>query len=198
MLNMNAVDNLAFGVIQSERNNEMHRIRKILKSLQFKNQDVAEEVNKAYQRLQGSGEESEASDSSEDLEANLLQVPKDMSCCTNEEPGPDNAPNNSWQTQLTYTDQVRLHIARALVMNPEVMVLQRPLFHFNQEEADNLMMLLQEHCKNRGLGMPPESVSLRRPRTVFLSVDNEEEAERADVIWRTKDTDEKFTFTVVP
>ena len=33
----------------------------------------------------------------------------------------------AWQDSLTYSEKVKLHLARALIMNPEVLVLQRPL-----------------------------------------------------------------------
>ena len=34
---------------------------------------------------------------------------------------------SAWQESLTYSEKVKLHLARALIMNPEVLVLQRPL-----------------------------------------------------------------------
>jgi len=35
-----------------------------------------------------------------------------------------------WLHELTYSDKVKVHLVRAFLMNPEVMVLQRPLHHF--------------------------------------------------------------------
>ena len=35
--------------------------------------------------------------------------------------------NESWSETLTYSEKVKIHLARALIMNPEVLVLQRPL-----------------------------------------------------------------------
>lgn len=37
----------------------------------------------------------------------------------------------TWLDGLTYTEKVKLHLSRALIMNPEVIVLQRPLHHYD-------------------------------------------------------------------
>lgn len=39
--------------------------------------------------------------------------------------------SGSWLDGLTYTEKVKLHLSRALIMNPEVIVLQRPLHHYD-------------------------------------------------------------------
>jgi ABC-type uncharacterized transport system fused permease/ATPase subunit len=35
--------------------------------------------------------------------------------------------DETWHESLTYSEKVKIHLARALIMNPEVLVLQRPL-----------------------------------------------------------------------
>ena len=56
---------------------EVLRIKQILKRMHFTDLDVYGEIDSAILRVQGSGEESDDSELSEDLEAILLQVPQD-------------------------------------------------------------------------------------------------------------------------
>ena len=48
-----------------------------------------------------------------------------------------------WLESLTYTEKVKLHLARALLMNPEVMVLHRPLHHYDADTAKMVLGLLK-------------------------------------------------------
>jgi len=121
----------------------------------------------------------DSQDGSEDMEEDGLQC---CNCCPAEENcQADVVPMK--QEALSYSERAKLHIARALLMNPEVMVLQRPLAHFNHADQDKVLDLIHEHVRNRGIGLPPETAHLRRPRTVFLSVESEELAKHADVVW---------------
>jgi len=121
----------------------------------------------------------------------------DMLCritCTNEDELCDR-PDGSWKERLSYSERAKLHLARAILMNPEVMVLQRPLVHFNQQEQNDVFSLLQEHVRNRGLEHPSDTVAKRRPRTTFLSVENQEQANLADVVWTTHDLSAESSVT---
>lgn len=66
------------------------------------------------------------------------------------------------------TDIARLNLARALIVNPELLIMHMPMNTFTDGEADELMALLKEHVQERGVGFPT-SGNLRRPRTVFIS-----------------------------
>eukprot|EP00746_Dinoflagellata_sp_MGD_P082955 gnl/MRDRNA2_/MRDRNA2_32985_c0_seq1.p1 gnl/MRDRNA2_/MRDRNA2_32985_c0~~gnl/MRDRNA2_/MRDRNA2_32985_c0_seq1.p1 ORF type:complete len:588 (+),score=99.87 gnl/MRDRNA2_/MRDRNA2_32985_c0_seq1:120-1766(+) len=92
--------------------------------------------------------------------------------------------HHGWQEPLTYTEKVKTHIARAFIMNPEVMVLQRPLYHFGQKAAEQMLKHIKKHVDNRGLCLPESTAHKRRPRTVFFSPETKEQAEVADVIWQ--------------
>jgi len=91
--------------------------------------------------------------------------------------------NESWSEALTYSEKVKIHLARALIMNPEVLVLQRPLHHYDNLNADKVLEVLQTHVNERGLALPEKGRRHRRPRTCFLSVERPEHAEKADVVW---------------
>jgi len=116
--------------------------------------------------------------------------------CCKEEPSESLQNNKHWVDTLSYSETAKLHLARALLMNPEVMVLQRPLLHFNQHDQKDVLDLLHEHVGNRGFGLPSENMSMRRPRTVFLSVENQEQADRADVVWMVEGTGAKSSVSV--
>merc|ERR1719253_1635240 len=89
------------------------------------------------------------------------------------------------QETLSAVTMAKIHLARALIMNPEVMILQRPLSFYDQLSNSRLdvMNLIKEYVANRGIGLPADSVSSRRPRTVFFTAETMEEAEEADIIW---------------
>jgi len=93
-----------------------------------------------------------------------------------------------WQHELTYTEKVKIHLARAFLMNAEVMVLQRPLHHFSAHESATILQMLREHVDNRGIGMPEESLAIRRPRSVIYSAESEEQERVADMVWELSDS----------
>jgi ABC-type multidrug transport system fused ATPase/permease subunit len=92
-----------------------------------------------------------------------------------------------WRLELTYTEKVKLHLARALLMNPEVMVLQRPLHHFSGVEGIAILDMLREFVDNKGIEMPDETRSLRRPRSVFYTAEVQDHEDQADMVWELTD-----------
>lgn len=72
-------------------------------------------------------------------------------------------------------------------MNPEVLVLQRPLHHYDDLNAGKVLEVLYTHVHERGLGLPEKGHRHRRPRSCFLSVERPEQAEKADVVWTIKE-----------
>merc|ERR1711924_581334 len=87
----------------------------------------------------------------------------------------------------TYTERVKIHLARAFIMNPEVMALQRPLYHFAKNTAEEMLKLIKKYVDNRGLCLPEDTVHKRCPRTVFFSPETKEQAKMADVVWQIDD-----------
>merc|ERR1719215_381743 len=80
--------------------------------------------------------------------------------------------DRGWQNELHYSEKAKLHLARALIMNPEVMTLQRPLHHFHSADVKELVGLVQRHVQERGVCMKGGLArDRRRPRTVFISVE---------------------------
>lgn len=94
--------------------------------------------------------------------------------------------STEWMEQLSKSEQTKVNLARAFIMNPEVLVLQHPLKHFNEANAQVVMSAIKNHIEHRGIAMPAASMGRRRPRTVFMTVDDEAPQKEADVIWRIK------------
>jgi len=86
-----------------------------------------------------------------------------------------------------FTEQCLLNLCRAFVMNPEVLILHKPLENFNLMNARRVLDLLREFVDMRGLEKPPEDLLLRRPRTVIMSVDGSEALEVADMMFSVND-----------
>eukprot|EP00747_Dinoflagellata_sp_TGD_P214050 gnl/TRDRNA2_/TRDRNA2_86945_c0_seq2.p1 gnl/TRDRNA2_/TRDRNA2_86945_c0~~gnl/TRDRNA2_/TRDRNA2_86945_c0_seq2.p1 ORF type:complete len:886 (-),score=158.08 gnl/TRDRNA2_/TRDRNA2_86945_c0_seq2:35-2692(-) len=97
----------------------------------------------------------------------------------------ETAEEDEWLHALPYTDKVKINLARGFIVNPEVLVLHRPLnaFH-NDGYVSKILGAIKAHVKNRGLGLPdndPAALQTRRPRTVFFTTETEEQASHADV-----------------
>jgi ABC-type uncharacterized transport system fused permease/ATPase subunit len=90
--------------------------------------------------------------------------------------------DGSWQRRLAFTSVLKIHIARAFVMNPEVIVMQRPFDHFLGAQDHDLMQdAVRKHVRERGLCLPAEERERRRPRTAFMSADILEHAFEYDM-----------------
>lgn len=90
----------------------------------------------------------------------------------------------NWQEQLTYTERAKLHLVRALVVNPEVLVLDRALYHYHDDMVDDILTVLRQFVADKGYCMPEHDHHHRRPRTLFFSPERETQAKTADVTWR--------------
>ncbi|CAE8600391.1 unnamed protein product [Polarella glacialis] len=79
--------------------------------------------------------------------------------------------STSWKTILSSTDQALLHIARALIANPDVLCIHKPTLFLNEKMGDLVYEILQEYVLNRGLEMDsnPYAFHTRRPRTVIVT-----------------------------
>jgi len=84
---------------------------------------------------------------------------------------------------LPYSEKAKVNLARALIMNPEVLVLQRPLANFNETTGSIMFDVIREHIANRGYALPESTCKERRPRTVFMSPVSAKELRGVDFIW---------------
>jgi len=84
---------------------------------------------------------------------------------------------------LPHTETAKMQIARALIMNPEVLIMQGPLAHFHDQTAVDMWKVLFYHVRNRGYMLPEEEVNSRRPRTMLWSPTAGTFLPHADRIW---------------
>eukprot|EP00439_Symbiodinium_sp_Y106_P033586 s6759_g4.t1 len=91
---------------------------------------------------------------------------------------------HGWQESLSFQERAKLHIARALIMNPEILILEKPLMNFDDYEAESVVRALREHISNRGIELPAETRNRRRPRTCFYSVERVSKNDHPDVVWK--------------
>lgn len=88
-----------------------------------------------------------------------------------------------WYHQLSYAEAAKVHLARALIMSPEVLIMQRPLGNFSFAERGPIMDMLTEFVRARGYRLPQESTRHRRPRTLFFSPTWRQDLQEAEVVW---------------
>jgi len=111
LLNLSAWQNLTFGCPNVNRI-DPDRVRKILKELKMKaTLRLVENDLLTHPKAKpaASVDASETTSDSDDEVEKTWQQEEDAA---------------AWQSSLTYTEKVKLHLARALIMNPEVLVLQ--------------------------------------------------------------------------
>jgi len=92
----------------------------------------------------------------------------------------------SWGLLLSISQLKKIHLARAFVSNPEVLVLDRPTAGFDLKTTIDILDMMQEHVRLKGLGMDEKTALLRRPRTIIFSTDRPEACSIADLIYLVK------------
>merc|ERR1719443_960349 len=83
---------------------------------------------------------------------------------------------------MSQTDKCLLNLARALVMNPEVLVVHKPLVPLEPAAQRPVLNLMREFVDLRGIEKPPEGRRARRPRTCIFSTAASEGTEVADTV----------------
>merc|ERR1712176_1633112 len=79
--------------------------------------------------------------------------------------------DGAWLDSISWTNRIKVPLARAFIMNPEVLILQRPLDHYvGTENFEPLLETIRSNVKMRGLHLEEDGpVNSRRPRTCFMS-----------------------------
>ncbi|CAJ1400718.1 unnamed protein product [Effrenium voratum] len=86
-----------------------------------------------------------------------------------------------------FTEQCLLNLCRAFILNPEVLVLHKPLENFGRLHGRRIVDLLREFVDNRGLEQAPQELHLRRPRTVIMSADGCDFLDSMDILLSVDD-----------
>lgn len=105
--------------------------------------------------------------------------------------------SHPWDTVLSPTQCQLLHLARALIANPAVIICHKPTSVFGdpstklseelKRQTPDITATLREFVKNRGLEQDPKGISSRRPRTCIMSspgsVDDIDDADQVYMIY---------------
>jgi len=92
----------------------------------------------------------------------------------------------NWRRQLSGTETAMISIARAFVANPNVLMIQKPTAHFNEEMGALVMQMINSFVKDCGVAMDGPRY-LRRPRTCIYTSDFSEWTQNwADEVWEVK------------
>jgi ABC-type multidrug transport system fused ATPase/permease subunit len=76
---------------------------------------------------------------------------------------------HQWNENLSLTQKTSLHLARALIANPDVLMIHKPLLVFDSVTATAVMKCLRRFVDDRGLFMEGD-VRCRRRKTCIVSV----------------------------
>jgi len=101
--------------------------------------------------------------------------------------GDESIETSRWQRRLSASDRSLITVARALIYNPEVLVMNRPTSQLSEITAGKVYELLKEFVRNRGVELPVEGVAKRRPRTAFISFVRMTGVAIADIVWSVED-----------
>merc|ERR1711871_1349030 len=74
-----------------------------------------------------------------------------------------------WYDQLSQIELLKMHITRALNLNPEVLLLHRPVDEMEADHAARLLDVLRQFVDHRGLFLSPSQRASARPHTVFFT-----------------------------
>ncbi|CAE7512922.1 unnamed protein product [Symbiodinium necroappetens] len=89
---------------------------------------------------------------------------------------------NSLQDVLSHTQQAKLGLARALVANPDVLVLHKPGMPYDDRTSHMVLEVIRSHVANRGLGYPSDPMT-RSPRTCLFTSSKRYGLQLADRIY---------------
>lgn len=184
MMNLTLWENLTFGLQQPLTFMDTARVFRVVRRLQMEHtlrllrkamsrEQIPVEVEAADALCSSSNcwrdeeEEEEVEEHDEELEE---EVDGQLPC--NEDDSEAEFHHRYWHAEMNHTELAKIHLARAFIINPEIMILHKPLLHFSPESRRKVASIIGEQVKNRGICVPESSRARRRPRTVFMSTES--------------------------
>ena len=93
--------------------------------------------------------------------------------------------NLPWTSKLSTSEKWRFQLARALLHNPHVLAIHRPVQELEGEVRQAVLSSLQDFVQMRGLDIEGGlDRTRRRPRTVIFTTGSNDRFEIADYVWR--------------
>jgi len=96
--------------------------------------------------------------------------------------------DTEWQLALSNSDKVLISLVRALIYNPEVLIMNKPTQRLPDSASEQVIRLITEYVRNRGVDLPADPTHRRRPRTAFVSFVRYDGVRQADVIWKVENS----------
>lgn len=87
-----------------------------------------------------------------------------------------------WADVLSHQEQCLLSIARALISNPEVLIMHQPTLSLSASRSRRVFQVLREFVNFRGVALDSQTLSRRRPRTLIITSCRAEALEAADTV----------------
>lgn len=92
-----------------------------------------------------------------------------------------------WHLRLSFNEEKMVHLTRALVYNPEILVLSKPTADADRADVNMILGLMREFVDQRGVECDADSRDIRRPRTAIFSggeaTDANKAEEMSDIVW---------------
>eukprot|EP00747_Dinoflagellata_sp_TGD_P187824 gnl/TRDRNA2_/TRDRNA2_4588_c1_seq1.p1 gnl/TRDRNA2_/TRDRNA2_4588_c1~~gnl/TRDRNA2_/TRDRNA2_4588_c1_seq1.p1 ORF type:complete len:255 (+),score=36.01 gnl/TRDRNA2_/TRDRNA2_4588_c1_seq1:61-765(+) len=99
----------------------------------------------------------------------VLQICKDLGIATDVLNMIGSSDIQPWTEVLSHTECMLLCIARALIANPEVLILHRPTASFDRVHSESILGQLREFVDKKGILQDESMWYMRRPRTCIMS-----------------------------
>jgi len=88
---------------------------------------------------------------------------------------------------VSHKDRCLLHLARALIVNPDLLIMHKPLTQFHSVDVQRVLEVFRTYVDLRGLEQPVQTRQQRRPRTCIMSLASLEGVEFFDLVLRIGD-----------
>lgn len=180
---LNLYDNLSFGCFSPQPERVMDLFRRIGLA---KNADLLAIMQDNMDAFLGDGNFTSARDEKSretEIQPMLPAAPK---------PKRDRG-HLKWQLCLSAMETHKIHLVRALIYNPQILVLHKPVDNADAgDEHDLLLGFLREFVDQRGVSYAAGSMTSRRPRTCFFSggdhhARSDKNSASSDVVWVLRD-----------
>jgi len=113
-----------------------------------------------------------------------LHIPKDLIDIVKE--GPEGHLQD-WMETISNTNKNLLMLVRALILNPHVLCLHKPLVAYDEGTSQIVLQALEEFCTNKGFELDAGTRHSRRPRTCVMTTHTIESALESDRIYLVRD-----------
>eukprot|EP00928_Gymnodinium_smaydae_P071430 TRINITY_DN55018_c0_g1_i1.p1 TRINITY_DN55018_c0_g1~~TRINITY_DN55018_c0_g1_i1.p1 ORF type:complete len:855 (-),score=126.34 TRINITY_DN55018_c0_g1_i1:175-2739(-) len=90
--------------------------------------------------------------------------------------------HDMWYKKLSPSDRKMVNIARALIYNPNLLILHRPVDDVDFDKGELVMCILRDFVDQRGIELDMATAASRRPRTAFFTGGDHNAAFKGSVV----------------